>query len=92
MAGYDLRCDIPEKPIHILVGWKYGRDMGTVRRNVSGDKNGSGAERISGNLLFPGGAVAGLRHAVEKDRRSLFFDKIKEREEKKDGFIRVNEG
>ena len=57
VAGYDRRRDIPEGSIYIILGWRDGRHLGTVRGDVPGGKNGSRTERISGNLLFPGRSV-----------------------------------
>ena len=57
VAGHDRRCDIPEESVHIILGRRDGRHLGTVRGDVPGGKNGSRTERISGNLLFPGRSV-----------------------------------
>ena len=57
VAGHDLRRDIPEGSIYIILGWRDGRHLGTVRGDVPSGKNGSRTERISGNLLFPGRSV-----------------------------------
>lgn len=57
VAGYNFRCDIPKESIHIILGWRDGRYLGTVRGDIPGGEDGSRTERISGNLLFPGRSV-----------------------------------